>query len=388
MVLWFFAPFSRQYQVHGVKSAALVGVIWAWLSVDFILVYIAVYYDSYWDWISVPFGIVLLVLYVQLFFQFLNLVRCSMPSLVTRIILCWPAAVMFSSIFMSHLFVVILPVVAWVPYGSVAFLVPLIVAFLGLFETMYTPKQIEDWDVITVDKSHRKRSRSSRRGSTPTPASPKREENMYQQEHCLLYEQEARGHKIFNSMSDMAPTAPASPERDEESSAPFYSTLTRLKVDKKAKFTRRNASASGLLAEEGGGLQRSVRIVQITDPHLGTMMSIDRLTTICEQTVTLNPDIVLLTGDFFTVEAYSGKENTLARALAPLALISGKTFACLGVRTSSPSIYMPCPLSHTLADEIDADMPRTMTRNTALKNLLETALRRWASGSSLERKRL
>lgn len=346
MVLWFFAPFSRQYQVHGVKSAALVGVIWAWLSVDFILVYIAIYYDSYWDWISVPFGIVLLVLYVQLFFQFLNLVRCSMPSLVTRIFLCWPAAVMFSSIFLSHLFVVILPVVAWVPYGSVAFVVPLIVAFLGLFETMYTPKQIEDWDVITVDKSQRKKSRSSRRGSAPTPASPKREENMYQQEHCLLYEQEARGHKIFNSMSDMAPTAPASPERDEESSAPFYSTLTRLKVDKKAKFTRRNASASGLLAEEGGGLQRSVRIVQITDPHLGTMMSIDRLTTICEQTVTLNPDIVLLTGDFFTVEAYSGKENTLARALAPLALISGKTFACLGVRTSSPPpiyILRPCP---------------------------------------------
>ena len=156
---------------------------------------------------------------------------------------------------------------------------------------------------------------------------------MYQQEHCLLYEQEARGHKIFNSMSDMAPTAPTSPEREEGATVPFYPTLTRLKVDKKAKFTRRNAAAANLLHEDGGhGIQRSVRIVQITDPHLGTMMSIDRLTTICEQTVTLNPDIVLLTGDFFTVEAYSGKENTLARALAPLALISGKTFACLGVR--------------------------------------------------------
>ena len=78
--------------------------------------------------------------------------------------------------------------------------------------------------------------------------------------------------------------------------------------------------------------QDQLRIVQITDPHLGTMMSIDRLRQICEQTVAAKPDLVLLTGDFYTVEAYEHSQHALAHSLEPLSQLGpNKLFACTGV---------------------------------------------------------
>jgi len=81
--------------------------------------------------------------------------------------------------------------------------------------------------------------------------------------------------------------------------------------------------------EEGADFRVSLRIIQITDPHLGPMMSIHRLKYICENVVKLNPDLVLLTGDFFTAEVY-GTQDALQNALHPLKSLEGKTFACLG----------------------------------------------------------
>ncbi|KAN0047594.1 hypothetical protein ACTA71_001977 [Dictyostelium dimigraforme] len=76
--------------------------------------------------------------------------------------------------------------------------------------------------------------------------------------------------------------------------------------------------------------KQPLSIIQIADPHLGPMMSCERLTEICESTVKLNPDLVLLTGDFFTSESFN-PENTLEIALAPLKkLPPGKVFACVG----------------------------------------------------------
>ncbi|GAM24090.1 hypothetical protein SAMD00019534_072650 [Acytostelium subglobosum LB1] len=74
--------------------------------------------------------------------------------------------------------------------------------------------------------------------------------------------------------------------------------------------------------------KQPLSIIQIADPHLGPIMSVERLEEICEHTVKLNPDLVFLTGDFFTAEVLP--LNSLARALAPLKKLSGKTFACLG----------------------------------------------------------
>ena len=76
-------------------------------------------------------------------------------------------------------------------------------------------------------------------------------------------------------------------------------------------------------------VQRPLRLVQITDPHLGPFMSVARLKGICERALRGEPDLVLLTGDFLTMES---QENPalLGEALAPLRALPGRVFACLG----------------------------------------------------------
>ena len=51
--------------------------------------------------------------------------------------------------------------------------------------------------------------------------------------------------------------------------------------------------------------ERPLRIVQITDPHLGPFMSVARLRRIAERAVARSPDLVFLTGDFLTMESQS-----------------------------------------------------------------------------------
>ena len=77
------------------------------------------------------------------------------------------------------------------------------------------------------------------------------------------------------------------------------------------------------------GTASPLRLVQITDPHLGPFMSEERLAGICARAVAEAPDLILLTGDFFTMEG-RGSSDSLGRALAPLRPLSGRTFACLG----------------------------------------------------------
>ena len=67
------------------------------------------------------------------------------------------------------------------------------------------------------------------------------------------------------------------------------------------------------------------------------MMSVSRLRYICEQVVKIKPDLVLLTGDFFTIEAYGGgygvpsNSTAIIESLSPLLSLPGRCFACLGV---------------------------------------------------------
>jgi len=78
-----------------------------------------------------------------------------------------------------------------------------------------------------------------------------------------------------------------------------------------------------------GRVERPLRIVQITDPHLGPFMSEARLHEIAVRAVAAEPDLVLLTGDFLTMESHhAGK--ALARALSPLSALPGRVFACRG----------------------------------------------------------
>ncbi|MEI9948593.1 MAG: hypothetical protein WDO74_06310 [Pseudomonadota bacterium] len=58
----------------------------------------------------------------------------------------------------------------------------------------------------------------------------------------------------------------------------------------------------------GPSAGRPLSIVQITDPHLGPFMSVARLRRICERAVARQPDLVLLTGDFLTMESQRDPE--------------------------------------------------------------------------------
>lgn len=74
---------------------------------------------------------------------------------------------------------------------------------------------------------------------------------------------------------------------------------------------------------------RPLRIVQITDPHIGAFMSVASLQAICARAVARDPDLVLLTGDLLTMESQRDPA-WLAAALAPLKAIEGRCYACLG----------------------------------------------------------
>jgi uncharacterized protein len=105
-------------------------------------------------------------------------------------------------------------------------------------------------------------------------------------------------------------------------------------------FVRRKETVHVVVGEPGrpelvrstkmlGHDTRPLRIVQITDPHLGPFMSVDRLRRICERAVTERPDLVFLTGDFLTMESHFDT-TLLGQALAPLKALEGKSFACFG----------------------------------------------------------
>ncbi len=78
-----------------------------------------------------------------------------------------------------------------------------------------------------------------------------------------------------------------------------------------------------------GQSERPLKVVQITDPHLGPFMSVERLRRICERAVTADPDLIVLTGDFLTMESQEHARH-LTEALSPLRAMAGRTFACHG----------------------------------------------------------
>lgn len=74
---------------------------------------------------------------------------------------------------------------------------------------------------------------------------------------------------------------------------------------------------------------RPLRIVQISDPHLGPWQPVHRLQQRIRDLVEREPDLVLLTGDFLTMEGM-GTPGALERALDPLRTIADRCFAIFG----------------------------------------------------------
>jgi len=74
---------------------------------------------------------------------------------------------------------------------------------------------------------------------------------------------------------------------------------------------------------------RPLRIVQIADPHLGPWQPVKKLRRQIDALVDHDPDLVLLTGDFLTMEGI-GTPGALAAALEPLQRLPGRCFAAFG----------------------------------------------------------
>ena len=74
---------------------------------------------------------------------------------------------------------------------------------------------------------------------------------------------------------------------------------------------------------------RPLRVVQISDPHLGPWQPVERLRALIDRLVDEDPDLVLLTGDFLTMES-NATPGALAEALAPLRRLPGRCYAIFG----------------------------------------------------------
>lgn len=101
-----------------------------------------------------------------------------------------------------------------------------------------------------------------------------------------------------------------------------------------------------LAAGDGTRDGRPLRIVQITDPHLGPFMSVARLRRICARAVESDPDLVMLTGDFLTMESQSTPEH-LTEALSPLRALPGRVFACHGNHDHEAPAHVATALART-----------------------------------------
>ncbi|HLK11413.1 MAG TPA: metallophosphoesterase [Candidatus Binatia bacterium] len=75
--------------------------------------------------------------------------------------------------------------------------------------------------------------------------------------------------------------------------------------------------------------RRPLRIVQIADPHLGPWQPVALLRRRIAELIAYEPDLILLTGDFLTMEG-AATRGALAEALAPLRDHAARAFAILG----------------------------------------------------------
>jgi uncharacterized protein len=75
--------------------------------------------------------------------------------------------------------------------------------------------------------------------------------------------------------------------------------------------------------------RRPLHLVQITDPHLGPWQPVAKLRRCVADLIDGRPDLVLLTGDFLTMEG-AGTPGALAEALSPLSHLTGRCFAVFG----------------------------------------------------------
>ncbi|MEZ4334848.1 MAG: metallophosphoesterase [Myxococcota bacterium] len=87
--------------------------------------------------------------------------------------------------------------------------------------------------------------------------------------------------------------------------------------------------ASGRAAPAHAEARSPLRIVQLTDTHLGPWQSVARLRRRVARLIAREPDLVALTGDYLTMESM-GSPGCLERALEPLGPIAERCVAIFG----------------------------------------------------------
>jgi predicted MPP superfamily phosphohydrolase len=105
--------------------------------------------------------------------------------------------------------------------------------------------------------------------------------------------------------------------------------LVRVALDEHAPAELERMPLQRMRRHRGVSSRRDLRIVQITDPHLGPWQPVAKLRDTLERLLESEPDLVLVTGDLLTMEGM-GSPGALARALRPLEKFAGRSFACLG----------------------------------------------------------
>lgn len=104
-----------------------------------------------------------------------------------------------------------------------------------------------------------------------------------------------------------------------------------------------------------------LRIVQVTDPHLGPWQPVARLRGHLERLLEESPDLVLLTGDFLTMEG-QGSPGALARALEPLRDARGRCYAVFGNHDHEAPDEVRSALAHCGAELLVDDACLVDTR--------------------------
>eukprot|EP00771_Trimastix_marina_P000491 gnl/Trimastix_PCT/1510.p1 GENE.gnl/Trimastix_PCT/1510~~gnl/Trimastix_PCT/1510.p1 ORF type:complete len:548 (+),score=138.90 gnl/Trimastix_PCT/1510:59-1702(+) len=94
----------------------------------------------------------------------------------------------------------------------------------------------------------------------------------------------------------------------------------------------------------------TLKIVQLTDIHLGSWMTPRRARRICQAAVDAQPDLILITGDFLTSDwklSWNRTFAALSRALEPLSQMGpGRVFACMGNHDYEFPELVPRVLAH------------------------------------------
>ena len=103
-----------------------------------------------------------------------------------------------------------------------------------------------------------------------------------------------------------------------------------------------------------------LRVVQIADPHLGPWQTVAGLRAHVERLLAEAPDLVLLTGDFLTMEG-QGSPGALSRALEPLRGAAGRCYAVFGNHDHEAPAEVRRALDHCGAELLvdDARIART-----------------------------